>query len=120
MLRAWTRSSTALTLIAGATAAAAMPMGGTFTMHYDNQTMQPITPGQMRIEERGSGLKRLRPQQEPRPALRQRPGHYRGDRDDGSGAGPGERHDHFFHAGRDLDEPLYWSRQHRCAGSHDR
>ncbi|MCJ2018451.1 MULTISPECIES: hypothetical protein [unclassified Methylobacterium] len=56
MLRAWTRSSTALTLIAGATAAAAMPMGGTFTMHYDNQTMQPIAPGQMRIEERGSGL----------------------------------------------------------------
>lgn len=58
MLRLWRRSSAALMLLGGVSSAAAMPMGGTFTLRYDGQTMQPVAPGKMKIDERGTGLNR--------------------------------------------------------------
>jgi hypothetical protein len=58
MLRVSRRSIAVLMLLAGASGASAMPMGGTFTMHYDGQTMQPSGQGRMVIDERGSGLNR--------------------------------------------------------------
>jgi hypothetical protein len=48
----------ALMLLTGVSGVCAMPMGGTFTLHYDGQNVQPIAPGKMKIEERGSGINR--------------------------------------------------------------
>lgn len=45
-------------LLAGTSAAVAMPMNGTFTVHYDKQNPQPLAAGQLRIEESGSGINR--------------------------------------------------------------
>ncbi|GJE11338.1 MULTISPECIES: hypothetical protein [Methylobacterium] len=56
MSRVWIPPSAALMLLIGASGAFAMPMGGSFTLHYDGQNMQPIAPGKMRIEERGTGI----------------------------------------------------------------
>ncbi|MCE4222569.1 hypothetical protein HCU64_02285 [Methylobacterium sp. C25] len=41
-----------------ATSAYAMPMGGTFTVRYDQQNPQPIAPNQVVIDERGTGVNR--------------------------------------------------------------
>jgi hypothetical protein len=56
MLRGSRLSSLALIYLAGASGVCAMPMGGTFTMHYDGQNMQQTAPGRMKIEERGTGI----------------------------------------------------------------
>ena len=56
MLHVLRGPSATLMLLAGLPTASAMPMDGTFTVHYDGQTMQPIAPNRMKIDERGTGL----------------------------------------------------------------
>lgn len=43
-------------LLALACPAWAMPMSGTFNIHYDKQAPQPIAPDHVKIDESGSGL----------------------------------------------------------------
>jgi hypothetical protein len=51
-------STAGVMLLAGTSAAVAMPMNGTFSMHYDKQSPQPFAAGRLRIEESGSGINR--------------------------------------------------------------
>ncbi len=49
-------TASALLLLATAPGAGAMPMNGTFSVHYDKQTPQPMGPDKVKMEASGSGL----------------------------------------------------------------
>ncbi|AWN43628.1 hypothetical protein [Methylobacterium durans] len=49
-------STAAAMFLAGASGVLAMPMNGTFTMHYDKQSPQPIAPDHIKIDASGSGM----------------------------------------------------------------